>query len=203
MHNAILPPNPMEELEQNKKQAENKESKKKLYDLDKQKKDEERKQREKTKVTKGVFKKVILWIIALGVLALIVWAIASGPKTPQEDIISRSGIHWHPTLSILINEEPQEISGNIGITGVHRPQSIHTHSPDGVIHVEFSGTVRQDKIRLKEFFRVWRKDFNSECIFDFCNGEEGTVKMLVNGEENFDFENYLMQDGDRIEIRYE
>jgi len=27
--------------------------------------------------------------------------------------------------------------------------------------------------------------------------------MLVNGEENLDFENYLMQDEDRIEIRYE
>ncbi len=33
-------------------------------------------------------------------------------------------------------------------------------------------------------------------------GEGGTVAMFVNGEENFEFENYLMQDNDRIEIVY-
>ena len=29
------------------------------------------------------------------------------------------------------------------------------------------------------------------------------VIMTVNGEENFEFENYQMRDGDKIELRYE
>ena len=201
MHNAILPPNPMEELEQNKKQAENKKSKKELYDLKKQQKGQEQTKIEKVKTAKGTFKKVFVWIIVLGVVALIVWAIASAPKTPEEEIISRNGIHWHPEISIIINGEEQEISAGIGLGAVHNP--MHTHDPDGVIHLEFSGTVRENDIRVDKFFGTWKKEFNSECIFDFCNGPDGSVRMSVNGEENTEFDNYIMQDEDTIEIRYE
>ena len=38
---------------------------------------------------------------------------------------------------------------------------------------------------------------------DKKNDQGGTVKMLVNGKENAEFENYLMKDGDKIEISYE
>jgi len=110
MHNAILPPDPMEELEQNKKQAENKKSNKELYALKKQRKDEERKQRGKTKAAKSIVKKVILWIIVLVVLALIVWGIARAPETPQEEIVSRRGLHWHPELSIVVRKFQPELA---------------------------------------------------------------------------------------------
>ena len=174
---------------------------KETYDLEKQKKDKEQGQKGKTKTVKSVFKKVMLWIIVLGILALIVWAIARAPKTPQQEMISRNGIHWHPELSIVISGEEQEITVGIGLGAVHNP--IHIHDPDGVIHLEFSGIVRENDIRLSQFFRIWKKQFNSECIFDFCNGPDGTVKMFINGEENTLFENYIMQDEDKIEILYE
>lgn len=177
-------------------------STKEAYDLKKQKKDEGRERTEGTKAAKGVFRKVFLWVIVLGVLALIVWGIARSPKTPPEEIISRNGIHWHPELSITISGEEQEIPGNIGLLGAaHNP--IHTHDPDGVIHLEISGVVRKNDTRLSQFFKVWKKEFSSECIFEYCNGPDGNMKMFVNGEENFEFENYLMQDEDKIEIRYE
>lgn len=63
--------------------------------------------------------------------------------------------------------------------------------------------MRQSDTRLAKFFEAWGKEFSSQCILDVCNGEEGTVRMLVNGEENTDFENYHMKDDDRIEIRNE
>lgn len=120
----------------------------------------------------------------------------------EEQIISRTGIHWHPKLTILINGEKQEIPANIGIAGqIH--QEIHTHEKDGVMHMEMSGLVTKDETKLNNFFRVWGKEFTSEKIFDKTNGQNGTVKMLVNGQENKDFENYLMKDKDSIEIRYE
>lgn len=120
---------------------------------------------------------------------------------PEEEVISRSGIHWHPQLSIYIKGKQQEIPKDFGIGAVHLP--IHTHDSSGTLHLEMGGTVTRDKIKLGHFFQLWSKEFNSTQIFDKKNGEEGRVKMFVNGKENTEFENYLMKDKDNIEIRYE
>ena len=69
--------------------------------------------------------------------------------------------------------------------------------------MEMQGVVIKDDTKLAYFFRVWGKDFNSTKLFDKTNGPDGTVKMMVNGQENKEFENYLMKDSDRIEVRYE
>lgn len=119
----------------------------------------------------------------------------------NSSVISTNGIHWHPELEIYIKGERQTIPQNVGLLAGHNP--IHTHDDLPVIHLEFGGRVTQDDIRLGKFFDVWEKKFSSECIFNYCNGEEGTVKMFVNGELSTEFENYVMRDGDKIEIRYE
>lgn len=118
-----------------------------------------------------------------------------------EQVISRSGMHWHPHISIFIKGEKQEIPSNVGIGAIHQP--IHTHDATGELHLEFSGVVTKDDVRLGKFFKIWGKQLSSSCIFDKCNGEEGKVKLLVNGKENQEFEKYEMKDKDRIEIRYE
>jgi len=124
---------------------------------------------------------------------------------PQEQVVSSSGLHWHPKLTITIKGQKQEIPTGIGLAGnIH--QELHTHdedAKDGIIHMEMKGVVTKDETKLGNFFRIWGKDFNSTQIFDKKNGEEGKVKMIVNGKENMDFENYMMKDGDNIEIRYE
>ena len=132
------------------------------------------------------------------------WYIANPPATPEGDVISKDGIHWHPNLSITIKGEEQLIPGNIGIGGVDH-EGIHTHRPSDVdtLHIEKPGLVKKDDIRLKEFFKIWGNNLTKECIFEFCNGEAGQLKMLVNGEENTEFDDYLMQDKDEIEIIFE
>ena len=122
-------------------------------------------------------------------------------SVPEDQVVSRRGIHWHPNLTILIKGEKQEITPNIGMGGIHQP--IHTHDNSGTLHLEVSGLVTKDETMLGRFFRIWGKEFNSNCIFDKCNGSEGTVKMTVKGQENKEFENYQMKDGDNIEIKYE
>lgn len=125
-------------------------------------------------------------------------------SVPKEQIVSRKGIHWHPRLTILIKGEKQEIPADFGLGAVHLP--IHTHATDnkeGILHMEMSGLVTKDGTKLSKWFQLWGKQFNSNCIFDKCNGPEGIVKMFVNGQENNEFENYLMKDGDNIEIRYD
>lgn len=69
--------------------------------------------------------------------------------------------------------------------------------------MQFSGLAKKDDIRLGRFFEVWGKKFIKDCIFDQCNSQEGKLKMFVNGIENFEFENYIMRDRDRIEIIFE
>lgn len=120
---------------------------------------------------------------------------------PEDQVISRKGIHWHPKLTILIEGQKQEITPNLGIGGIHQP--IHTHDSSGTLHLEVKGLVTKDEIRVAKFFQIWGKQFNVNCIFDKCNGTDGTVKITVNGQENKEFENYQMKDGDNIEIKYE
>jgi len=128
----------------------------------------------------------------------------SSSSIPEDQVVAQNGLHWHPKLTITISGKKQEIPANLGIGAVH--QNIHTHdqdAKDGVIHMEMQGVVVKEDIKLGNFFRTWGKEFNSTAILDKKNGSEGTVKMFVNGKENKDFENYLMRDGNNIEIRYE
>lgn len=136
------------------------------------------------------------WLItgaAVLVIGLFTWG--NILKNSDPDIVSRNGIHWHPELAIYVKGEKQEIPANIGIGAVHEP--IHTHTDDnkqGVIHAEFQKLVRKQDITLGQFFKNWDKDMRSF----------GTnMRMTVNGEKNTEYENYVMQDKDKIELRYE
>lgn len=138
-------------------------------------------------------------------------------RTASENVdtpVSRKGIHWHPELAIIIKGEKQTIPASIGIGAQYarHPQydpmmqmtNMHTHDASGVLHWEvMRGPVRTEDVRLRQFFGVWGKQFTHSCILDFCNGSEGTVKMLVNGNETAEFGDYKVKDKDKIEIRYE
>ncbi|MGB3921877.1 MAG: hypothetical protein WBL19_01160 [Minisyncoccia bacterium] len=138
-------------------------------------------------------KKPLIYILGfvLFFAGMIWWSKSLQSKDP--DVIARSGLHWHPTLAIYVNGEKQEVPPNIGITG-GAMMPMHTHEPDGTVHVESAGVVRKDDITLGKFFKIWGKDINSF----------GTnVKMTVNGKENAEYENYAMQDKDQIELRFD
>lgn len=144
---------------------------------------------------------IVTILVIVGVSLLLA---SSSTSVPDDQIVAKNGLHWHPQLIITIDGKRQEIPANVGIGTIH--QKIHTHdtdAKDGVIHMEMSGIVVKEDTRLGNFFRIWGKELSSTTIFDKKNGEEGKVKMVVNGKENTDFENYLMKDGDGIEIKYE
>ena len=77
---------------------------------------------------------------------------------------------------------------------------IHTHDSTGMLHLEFN---EPRDVKLSEFFEIWGKRFDSQCILENCNGDQGTVKMRVDGQESTEFGNYMMRDGDQIEIVFE
>ena len=170
-------------------------------------------------------KKTIITIIAIVAVigGLLYWSkiwsesVKNSETKKLEDsgnLVSKAGIHWHAELTITIKGEKQTIPANIGIgmqyAGYPRFDSMmwmtdmHTHDDSGTLHWEvMKGPVTKEDVRLASFFAIWGKKFDSSCIFENCNGAEGAVKMFVNGEPNTEFQNYLVKDGDKIEIRYE
>lgn len=153
--------------------------------------------------------KIIATIILLLIIGVIMFFTGAkkndAPKSTSEkgsvdNVVSTTGMHWHSDLTVTILGEKQEIPIDIGLDSVHKP--IHTHE-DKRVHMEFSDTVKESDIALGQFFKNWGKTFNKDCIFDKCNGVEGKMKMTVNGQENKEFENYVMKDNDKIEIVYE
>ena len=126
--------------------------------------------------------------------------------------VPQQPIHWHPKLKIVIKGEgqfiPQGIGINIGnnidnqISGM-RMSPTHTHESDGTIHLENNKPWQKpETLTLGYFFKVWGRNFNSSCIFEYCNNENGTLAMTVDGQTNYEFDKYFMHDKDEIVIEF-
>ena len=187
----------MKELEQNKKSDEEKLGGKELYDLSKRQKEESKKQEQRKEMLSEAPKKIVRYIlyslIGIGVVGGLIWYGATRPPVTESEIVSRNGIHWHPELSIMVKGVKQEIPTNLGV-GESFMSPVHTHDTSGVIHLEFQGLVHKSDITLGQFFKSWSRDMRSFGA---------NMKMTVNGEENTEYENYVMHDKDKIELRYE
>ena len=107
--------------------------------------------------------------------------------------VSKKGLHWHPEISIYIKGVKIDLPANLGVKALSMAP-VHTHEPDGVIHLEFMGLVRTSDIMLGQFFKSWGKDMRSF----------GTnMKMTVNGKVNTELENYYMKDKDKIVLTFD
>lgn len=136
-----------------------------------------------------------------------------GERSDRRSLEGCEPIHWHPKLKIMINGADQPVPSDIGIiTGQiidtdisgMRMSPTHTHSDDGIIHMENNCPQKKpESYTLGYFFQVWEKRFDRNCILDHCADATHRLRMLVNGKENNDFAAYRMQDGDEIEIIYE
>jgi len=176
-------------MEQNK---EKQLSSKEIYDLKRQESAVVQRRNEQKRTVKRVMKITFIVIIVGGSIGAFVWYLATRPPIPEGEILSRNGLHWHSELTIFAKGEKQEIPANLGIGAVHNP--MHTHDSSGVIHLEFQGVVRKDNLKIGRFFEVWGKNF-----MEFGS----SIKMTLNGEENTELENYVMQDKDKIELKFD
>ena len=167
---------------------------KERYDL----KQQEKLQVQESAGRKDLIKKIGSWSLA-GVVVVVlaggfIWKVSTRPPVPESDLISQTGIHWHPELSIYMKGVKQEIPSNIGVTTLSMTP-IHTHEAGGVIHLEFDGVaVYKNDVTLGQFFKNWDKDMQSFGM---------NIEMTVNGKESTEYESYVMHDKDKIELRYE
>ncbi|MFL6475894.1 MAG: hypothetical protein ACJ70Y_02825 [Nitrososphaera sp.] len=87
--------------------------------------------------------------------------------------------HIHSHLDIFVNGVQQQIPSQIGI--LSSPSCLywlHTHSGDGVIHVEAPET-RQ--FTLGQFLDIWKQTSNSTVLFNSVSNM--SVTAYVNGEK--------------------
>lgn len=148
-------------------------------------------------------KKILYVVVAVGlVIGAVFWSKSMQKNDP--DIVSSKGLHWHPEISIFIKGVKQEIPTDIGVGMQYTGRKgfsqtmgmteVHTHDSSGAIHFEFEGVVRKEDLTVGRFFDIWGKDIRSLG---------SNMRMMVNGVENKEYENYIMQDKDKIELRYE
>jgi hypothetical protein len=84
--------------------------------------------------------------------------------------------HIHSHLDLWVNGKKVTVPALIGISeAAGFITEVHTHTPDGVIHVE--SPVQKD-YTLGQFFGEWGVRLSSTCIGSLC----GTIKYWVDGK---------------------
>jgi len=172
---------------------------------DKKRRIEQEKKRESA-IGLGV---VVIIVVLLGgaIWYFVAPAVFSGhpPTTPTGDptlttCINEGSLamHIHVRLSITVNGQPVDIPANVGVDATcTRP--VHTHDDTGEIHIE-SPVVYP--FTLGDFFTVWGKPFDNTQIMTYKVDLAHSLRMAVNGIPNNQFQNYVLQDGDVIQITY-
>ena len=134
-------------------------------------------------------------------------------ESSSPESTSSESIHWHVNLAIKINGESYPVPKNVGIGSQYSDSpyyhsgmqmtSIHTHDDSGTIHWEIPGrSLKEGEDLLGAFFDIWGKPFSSDRLFDYST-DDGELTMLVNGSPNDQFDEYRVQDGDDVLIRFE
>lgn len=162
-----------------------------------------------TEFNEKKYGKIIFYFSIIFIIVFVVMVIAYISKIPNScktadarDLIlkehTQSKLHIHTDLEIIINGKKQEIPTNIGVIP-EGMRPVHTHDFSGHIHIE--GPCVRD-FTLGDFFNIWEKQFNNKCIFDNCVTNNESLKMYVDSKENFEFENLIFIDGQKIVIEY-
>lgn len=101
-------------------------------------------------------------------------------------------VHIHPVLSITVDDVPETIPANIGVTQTCMAE-IHTHDATGVVHVETATADRVGQLSFEDFFAVWGAPVVREGY---------TMVVTVNGEAVESLATIPLRDGDQVQVAY-
>lgn len=110
-------------------------------------------------------------------------------------------LHTHQHLDILVDGDPVEIPGDLGI-GEGFISDLHTHAsyPPGIIHVE---SPTQARFSLGQFFAVWGVPLSATCIGSLCEEGDKALKAWVNGKPvTADPTRIVLEDHQQIVLAY-
>lgn len=125
-------------------------------------------------------------------------------KSPVTQKPAEAAYHTHFNLKVVLNGQAIDFTlpKYQSVEGKEPDESIHFHDGKGdLVHIHKKG------VSLGELFNSLKITFGKDCFADdlgnkYCTGGVNTLKMLVNGKENTQFDAYEPQDLDRILISY-
>ena len=155
-----------------------------------------------SKKKKTNYTSTIGWTVFVAAIIALVYFAVTAPRVASGDLVSTTGIHYHPKLSIKINGTPVTIPNGIGLGAGEKP--IHTHDEgDGTLHLEFQGTVKKTDTHLGIFFDIWGKEWTPTSFMGNPIDATHTLTMKVDGKDSTEYRDLLMKDGQKIELVYQ
>lgn len=147
------------------------------------------------------------WLLGATFVTGIVLFFALGPMPVRpnqnrrfvltECMSEKSPIHFHVTLKMSYLGRPMPLPSNIGIEeDCMRPLDTHD-GKDNKVHVHYT---RPYPFTIGDFFTVWGVIFNKDQFSGTFVSDRRKITMKVNGKINYDYESYILKDGDSIEI---
>jgi hypothetical protein len=151
------------------------------------------------KQTKKIVIAGILVVLVIGISLVMTTPGSTTYKIPSSVSIQHDSMgmmHIHPQLSLIIDGKPTAIPANIGIDshlwnthtldsyGMTGMAPLHTHTADGVIHVE---SYKDQDYTLGQFLDIWGIPLDNY-----------NVKVSVDGNPISDYRNHVFQDGEKI-----
>ena len=144
------------------------------------------------------------------------WGVSDGCLGGLEHSDVGISEHYHPNLKITVDGQFQTIPANTGIDQVGCREGmrwIHVHNAGEngqftKLHIE---TPSKMNVPLGAFFEIWEReggpsltddrnfDINANGVSDW---DEFEISMNVNGDPNTNYEKYVMEDLDNIELTF-
>lgn len=106
--------------------------------------------------------------------------------------------HAHALLSVFRDGKQVEVPANIGFDANGGHSSLHTHTPDGVIHMEADDPYPYE---LGHVFAAWGVAFDRDRLGGDVAGAEDKVFVYVNGKEA-PAGPVVLKDGDNVVVAY-
>lgn len=88
-------------------------------------------------------------------------------------------VHFHAHLDVLVDGQPVMVTRFIGIDQrAQRISPLHTHTPDGILHIE---APRRETFTLGQLFTEWDVRLTERCLGSLCAGNGKVLRVYVNG----------------------
>ena len=108
--------------------------------------------------------------------------------------------HIHSHLDIFVHGKSVPVPGNIGIdSGGKFLTVLHTHSPDGIIHIE---SPIQTDYGLGQFLDVWGLKLTKTCIGGLCSDGQNSLTAYANGKKVADPRYIQLKSHEEIVLAY-
>ena len=131
-------------------------------------------------------------ILVAGAIALIVFTTLNGGKSssanpPRAGIPCGSteqlAVHYHAHLSIIVKGGGALVPAGVGIDqSTQCLYWMHTHTADGVIHIEAPKSAAARKFTLGDFFTVWDKPLDRTHVGATTLGVDDKLVVVVDGK---------------------